>query len=472
MSLVRFGPNDWRWVNDAPAVPATGVQDISGHGVGQVMTDVYGTESEWPSWMNPFASTSAVPAGGIGQGMGDQAESERQLSVSASVIGSVIPVVYGSRMVAGAWGHAVEYNSWGGSGTNDLLVTFVFARKTVSSLTTSMIYLNDIVSTSVAWIYDLTCYTGTTSQTKPFSLLLDGGYPGFVYFRGVVYNFANAPDLPAAINARAQIGGTVCQDFRDETTGASSNPVIQAYDVITDGEPWLSLAAYVDATSWETVADNCDAVMGDSTPRYSTNLVVAERNPWAVIAQLLYHCRAHAYWWDGKIRLWQEADAASSLTVRAGDWVRQPGFRVDPPRNERPDAIIVHGSYGDSFEPLDWPVERAEGLSAITGKRMEVQLPGFTDVSPMERWARQELATQDQCGLVWDGGELGKLAANLAPGDVVTAATDFRTTDGTFRVESTVNGLDGRYRPRLRQYADVESSATATMPADHRGEAA
>jgi hypothetical protein len=265
-----------------------------------------------PVWWGPSHWGGPGPISAI------QATAERTLTTSATVLDNVIPVVYGTRKVAGLCG--ARYVPAG----RYVHLGFIFSFGEQADITN--VQINDEAIADLPWVTlwehhhgggaDLgTILPGITGWTAADTALWKT-----LCHVAVKIDYYNA-QMPSALKVSATLTGKKI-DTTWRTGGsaseASTNPVEIAYHALTDSAIWRGVdTAKVHVASWEDVANWCDEDPGDATARWSFNGIIQYRDPDAAMAEVLSHCFATPFVdVDGKIRLWAEMPPPPIT----GDW--------------------------------------------------------------------------------------------------------------------------------------------------------
>jgi hypothetical protein len=414
-------------------------------------------------------------------------------------------MVYGDCTVAGVIGARFFSDS---TKNLDLGVIFCFGEQA----SVDKIYLNDEEiypsNTHSTWISSISVQTGTGAEAVPSLLtaFLSAGeqsrWQANYCYVSLRIDTDHEDAAASGLNFTAEVGGRKIHDFRDvaypaDTTAAHTNPVLIAFDIMTDSA-WTDVStSRIDyAGTWTDVADWCDeTIPGDSSKRFHFIGVMRERIPSAAIMTVLAHCFATPYFDnEGKMKLWSEGPPAAIGDYLVGDeydvvhevtaipdddtittspagvntsvklrrlkaaikkrnWVAPPAYR-EKPYLEIPDEVIVRYTLPDYDGNVQYPAP-----ADLSGdKRSEVTLRGCRSATMAKRWSETRDNLNVASFIEWTG-ELDGEGAQLEPGDVVVFWDDV-VTKQTAKVLPPVewNQKDGTYSVHLLRYSHAAFS--------------
>jgi len=413
---------------------------------------------------------------------------ERFLSATATILGNVVPEVFGEKEVVGYIGAIDPTTS-----ATYLYVGIVFAHGEQDSI--ASIEINGEAIGGLSWIYAYTSNVGdngTTTLSTMLSLMPNWSSDDTDRWENlchVVFAITVASaDVPGALNVTATLGGKKFSDFRTTTTAAHTNPVDIAWYLRTSADWFGNNAARLDNDTWEAVADWCDEQIS-TVDRYSWVGVLDRRDPDGALSDVIGLPMAAEYVGpDGAVRLWCEmpppkvpgtwSTSGPDITITGvsspdtsdlsiGDIVvfedgttrtvdaiiAADEFEVDSNVDITAETIRVITDIHLSGD--DWvsqPEARSLDLATIpdvvqvryfgptigdehvypedvTGydKRTEVTVPGCTIASQARRISETRKNIRDLQRITWRGSSAAK-AHGLTPGDVLRISDDVLDT--------------------------------------------
>ena len=219
------------------------------------------------------------------KGRGGVEAAQRRVTISSTVLGSVIPIVYGTVKVPATY--AWYYDTAPTLNLGNFYVAFAACEGEVGAVST--IYINDQDVSSLGWITNYGSKNGTASQTAPS---LWGSNPDA--YPGLCFPYVNidksSSEIPGNLVCAIITTGRKIYPFRaGGANSVSSNPIEQLYDLWTSEEALDLSATKLDvgtAASWDTLANWCDQLMADGTKRWTTNIALETRDGWTAIDEL------------------------------------------------------------------------------------------------------------------------------------------------------------------------------------------
>jgi hypothetical protein len=336
-------------------------------------------------------------------------------------------------LAAGQWWlwYRTSDSSW------DAYAVFALSEGELGSI--SDIQLNDVdIADLVGSIYRPDKYVlsyddreGADTQTLPSFLTGTGGvpglnetWPGLAYVAIKLKTTEDSP-IPSSIRLTAKVTGRKISDFRGGAAAATSNPVVIAYDLLTNSEFGLARStSLIDLTNWTAAADHCDTAMADSTKRYEWNGPLYERETFRAIQTVLGHAMMELQWDPeaGKyIIATSESGLSSVATIEESDLRSTPKWR-EIPLAERPNHVTVYYTREDTFDQASVTVEDPAGVSAADMRRIEIDLPGTYNASIATRFAVKRYNHAATERFRWFM-RLGPVIADVYPGELVTLNT-------------------------------------------------
>lgn len=235
-----------------------------------------------------------------------------------------VPVIYGTRRVGGI----IVFAQVSGK---DLYLVVVFCEGEISAINT--IYIDDVASTDARFttsspaLVHITKYVGTTSQTADSSLiglssptLWTSAYQGKGLAYAVIRLTYDADAFNGLPKIAADIDGKKVYDPRDTTTKFSSNPALCIRDYLTNSLYGKGLStSLIDDTLIESVANDCDITMSETTAsptssiaQFECNVVLnTENTVMDNLKILLASCHGYLSYYGGTYNLRIEQDESS-----------------------------------------------------------------------------------------------------------------------------------------------------------------
>ncbi len=364
----------------------------------------------------------------------------REIGGAATIIDSTIPVVYGNRRVTGliCW-----YDN------TAPVYGYVFGRGGPYSSVASTRWERPLNTTITA-----VGYTGGLSQTPNFT--------GYNFPGHALAKVASQPTDSAMLSAN--INGRIITDFRDSSTSASRNPVLIAYDILTQlGQmPASKIDAADSSSSWWVAADWCDDTV-DSIDRWSVDHILVQPDALAAAAEVLSYAHISMHNHKGlRVLAYEDIDPTASTTVSitAGDWIGTPRV-VETPGSGLPNYIRVKYTASTTSLDGDEAVYAPAGVEPSGVIEEQVDMPSFTSSALAVRWAalRYDLAVNERLEIT---GQVGAAGDSLAPGNLVMVTLPVmknRTTPykHACRLLSIDPRLDGSWDVYLREYGSAIS---------------
>jgi hypothetical protein len=398
----------------------------------------------------------------------------RRLSVSSSIVGSILPVYYGAREMkaTGQWWlwHRTSDTSWFG------FMVMALSEGELGSI--SDIELNDVpidelvgsLSDPETYVFAYDDREGADTQTLP-SLLTTAGVPDLVEtWPGLAYvavklDVRDESPIPSSMRLTAKITGRKVSDFRTGgAAAATSNPVVIAYDLLTNTEFGLGRAtSLINTTNWTAAANHCDTAMADGTYRYEWNGPIAERNLLDAIQMVLGHALMEMEFdpVSGQyIIKTSESGLSSVATIEESDWRTRPKW-FEIPLRERPNHVTVSYTDRDSFRPASVHVEDPAGIAAGELRQVELDFPGCYNASIATRIAVKRYNHAATEKYRWHG-RVGPVVADVLPGELVTFSSR-RLSNQLARLVTKKQINANTYEIELVEYdANTDSTAVAT----------
>jgi len=259
----------------------------------------------------PWAlNTYRHPSGWVGTR--SQGASDRQLSVTPTILGSYLPVVYGTAKVTGQCFllKANPNDSWA-------ILVVLFCHGEQQSL--GSVEING--KTASEWMAEASAENPTDPWFSNYETFLgtDAGIPDpgaartllnsagyFSTLRGVAGCIMRislySTSLPGSINITAVPTGKKITPLAGGAKTMSTNPIVIVKDILTDAEQWrgLSTGRFLLA-DWQWLEEMCDDdVMGDAVKRFSFNGALSMRNSVDALREVLAHCSCAIMHINGK----------------------------------------------------------------------------------------------------------------------------------------------------------------------------
>lgn len=237
------------------------------------------------------------PAGWTGDGA--TANADRYWNTPTTLLGTFLPVVYGSAKVQGMCA-ALKVNP---SNPNQGVVMFFFTHGEIDSFNT--IYVNDkdisTLSATDAWFGGYHTFKG---EAAGITVALN---PGARNYLDLVLDYATYPncagvimkvnlgheDFPGSFNVEAKIVGKELLNIGGGGPAAvSSNPFRIINDILTDTEQWRGLSSgFVTTADWSWLVTEANEIpfTAEAVKRWEFNGVVGSRDSNEAIRDVLLH---------------------------------------------------------------------------------------------------------------------------------------------------------------------------------------
>jgi len=161
---------------------------------------------------------------------------------------------------------------------------------------------------------------GSASQTQSSilqtiyagSLVSTTTLPGYCYV-AASFNRASQHPMPGDLTITAVVPGKVITDPRDSSTGAFTNAMLVAHDIMTDRLRYpgfnnigRSVVGRWGSSDYEWIMNRCDEVMSDSSARFQFNGLIETRDIRAALREVLGHCFCRWYVEGSQIRIFPD----------------------------------------------------------------------------------------------------------------------------------------------------------------------
>ncbi|MBW2024366.1 MAG: hypothetical protein JRH08_00735 [Deltaproteobacteria bacterium] len=381
-----------------------------------------------------------------------------------------LKIVYGQLRVGG---NDIYIHSTGDD-LKDLWIVQTLSEGECDSITAA--YLGDKLYSEYGGNAEYWFHSGSSSQTYDTNLhTADSRWTDNLrYTCYIVWHLTYDRDYFQNLPQRTVIlKGRKLYDFRDSTTAWSQNPVLIAYDWLTNSRYGLGKSAsQIDTDSWTAAANYCD------TKGWKLNLAVsnAQSSGWDILKTILLHARLTITQYDGKYYLYYADTTSESTVMDITDEhiVQGPDGKamisVDQDSMwDRPDGLRVYYIKADNDEY----VEDSFFVGEETGNIKDLRLTGFTDRETagqlatywLERWQLDRtisLTVRDD-------------AVKLEPHDLVTLTSSaISVSNQLMRVAEANIRPDGFIDLKLQYESDdlyddeyninTEETYTTTLP--------
>ncbi len=374
-----------------------------------------------------------------------------------SIMGQVVPVVYGTAKVPGKLAFVVRDES-------RLVLVWVYAMGLVNtpSLAADIIFNGEPAAniTFGSWSFK----NGNPQQIvlTPLTSLgsaYEFSYPGFAL---VCLDIPSTRNVDAgSLNLEVKTGGRIIKDFRNPGAPAAinKNPVCIAYDILTSTWPWPGMYtdADLDLENWTEWADWCEETQvtrfdfknGVALPpvainqtKWEFNGAITDPNPLSAANKVLAVAHMSLVNVGGKIRIRAEADVTpSGVVVGAGRFFGEPEITDKYPDGIPTEIEVAYRARSDNSECSIFYRE-----PSATGRyvKLGVTLNGCDLQRQALRWAEQKakLLRERWAVRLVTGPEV----AGVFPGDIIQADLPYGFGMSYIRVISTDQRHDtGKY---------------------------
>lgn len=229
-----------------------------------------------------------------------EATPDRYLSAPATLLGAVLPVVYGTARAPGQ----CFLLKMTGTGTR-ALIGFAFSHGKQDSIT--QVEINGQTTSEIQalpdaggdWLLNVYTFLGdddgiNATDYGPARTMLNalGIYHSYPGIAGVILHVAlGSTNLPGSFQVTATLTGRLCVPLAGGAKAVTTNPFVILKDIQTEPEAWRGLSSdVVSATDWGWLEDEADEeVFVDGVKRWEYNGIVGMRNPDEAAADVLAH---------------------------------------------------------------------------------------------------------------------------------------------------------------------------------------
>ena len=229
---------------------------------------------------------------------------ERVLTATATILGNVVPEVFGEKEVTGYIGAIDSTTS-----STLIYIGIIFAHGEQDSVTN--VRINRESLTSPDWLNSYSIHKGDgTGISIMLTQMPNWDADDTTLWQSLAHIVlsivASNADVPGALNVTATLGGKKFSDFRTTTTAAHTNAIDIGWYLRTSSDWFGNNAARLHSDTWEAVADWNDEQIS-TEDRYSWVGVLDRRDPDGALSDVLGLSLASEYVGpDGTVRLWCE----------------------------------------------------------------------------------------------------------------------------------------------------------------------
>lgn len=388
----------------------------------------------------------------------------RQLSLSRSVIGQVIPTGYGTFDIGASLGDGIVYD--------DTTAAFQFPLL-LGEYTNNGIYINGEDIDDLDWVTNYEFKSGSTSQTVStiMSALIGSSYkqafPGLCYV--VVQIDRKNAKIPSGLNVTANVTRNDLPHFSGSGTDSSDKIAMAAYDILTNKQIWkLGFSnSVVNQANWSAFDTWASYVLGDSSKRFAINGPIYTRDQESALRDLLWHGMAEpARDFDtGEIFIIaKRPQTETGDTIEADEWIGEPEVSQIPP-DSVPNLTYAWYTNSDESGSRDHAISEADDATAEGVIDANFEFPMCTVYSQAKRSADHKRLTMSLESFTWSG-YIRRGLSNTMMGDVIEITTpDLEIENQKVRVKQLDVIDDNTYYGVFEEY-DINAQSDSVETGD------
>lgn len=427
------------------------------------------------------AAIASIIAGGVSYVQAKKAAKQAKkaskdaqgLLVNSEGTNNFIPVIYGTRRVAGTRVFVATNDSVGGDPNEFLYLVYVLCEGEVDDVTD--ILIDDLPVTDSRFAYTdsiaINVYKGTDVQTADTRFTSAGiGWTSDHTLKGLCYITVrlkwNSDAFSSIPNITALVRGKLVYDPRTATTAYSTNPALCIWDYLTNTRYGKGLdVSVLDSQTFEDAADFYDNTVefwtsGTVGKLFEFNAVIdTEKNIIDNLKDMLLCCRGFLPYCNGVYQLIPDKSAASSFAFTTDNIIEGIAIQGESKSDKYNKVIITFTDPDNNWQENTaiWPdagsAEETAYLAEDNGVELvgDFDLPCITNYYAARDLARVFLARSRNA--IRCGFDANSDALNLSVGDVCTVT---HPTPGwsakPFQVEEITINYDGTCRVALLEY--------------------
>lgn len=427
------------------------------------------------------AAISSIVAGGVSYVQAKKAAKQAKkankqgqgLLINEEGTNNFIPVIYGTRRVAGTRVFVATNDTVGGDPNEFLYLVYVLCEGEVDDVTD--ILIDDLPVSDSRFAYTdsiaINIYKGTDAQTADTRFTSAGiGWTADHKLSGLCYITVrlkwNSNAFSSIPNITALVRGKKVYDPRSATTGYSTNPALCIRDYLTNARYGKGLdSSVLDEQSFEDAADFYDTTVqfwtsGTTGKLFEFNAVIdTEKSIIDNLKDMLFCSRGFLPYTNGVYQLIPDKSGSSSFTFTTDNMIGGIAIQSESKADKYNQVIVTFTDPDNNWQENTaiWPdagsAEEAAYLAEDNGVELvgDFDLPCITNYYTARDLARVFLSrSRNALRCAFDANSD---ALNLSVGDVVSVT---HPTPGwsakPFQVEEVTINYDGTCRVALLEY--------------------
>ena len=392
------------------------------------------------------------------------------LLINSDGTNNFIPVIYGTRRIAGTRVFIATGNDFGGDANEILYLVYVLCEGEVDAITD--ILIDDLPTSDSRFSYTnsvrINTFLGTDVQTADADFIAAGiGWTSDHALKGLAYITVrlkwNSNAFSSIPNITALVRGKRVYDPRTATTAYSTNPALCIRDYLTNNRYGKGLAAgSIDDSSISSAANFYDTtvtfwVSGSVGKLFEFNAVIdTEQKILDNLKDMLFCCRGFLPYTNGVYQLIPDKSAASTFAFTTSNIVSGISIRGESKEDKYNKVILTFTDPDNNFQENTAIFPDAGDTSYLVADNNvelvgDFELPCITNYYAARDLARVFLLrSRNALRCAFDANSD---ALNLSVGDVVTVT---HPTPGfsakPFQVEELTINYDGTCRVSLLEY--------------------
>ncbi len=409
------------------------------------------------------ASKAAKKASKQGQG----------LLINSEGTNNFIPVIYGTRRVAGSRVFVATNDTVGGDPNEFLYLVYVLCEGEVDDVTD--ILIDDLPVTDSRFAYTdsiaINIYKGTDAQTADTRFTSAGiGWTSDHTLKGLCYITVrlkwNSNAFSSIPNITALVRGKKVYDPRTATTAYSTNPALCIRDYLTNTRYGKALdSSVIDDATFEDAADFYDTTVtfwtsGTTGKLFEFNAVIdTEKNILDNLKDMLFCCRGFLPYTNGVYQLIPDKSGSSSFSFTIDNIIGGIAIQSESKADKYNQVIVTFTDPDNNWQENTaiWPdagsTEETTYLSQDNGVELvgDFDLPCITNYYAARDLARVFLLrSRNAIRCAFDANSD---ALNLSVGDIVSVTHPTPAwTSKPFQVEEITINYEGTCRVALIEY--------------------
>lgn len=278
------------------------------------------------------------------------------------------------------------------------------------------------------------------------------------------------PNMPSSLDITALCGGRIITDYRTAGTGASGNPALIGYDILTLPEIGMGIdPTRVDTGvggTWRDKADLCDDVMSDGSKRYEFAGALTS-DPWLALPEVLDLAFLEPSS-DGELITlfgWDCPDPVVDAFEIGLDDTKGPLLYREIPLQRRPNSVSANYQIGEDGESGNVLVE-VDGIDEDTIRPQEISRTGLRKRTVAKRVATKIVNMGLQDTHERTGSVRAEIMEGVKRGDIGKVTTHDGEVEVRYRVLHVGEPLKGWCDVEMILYGPTTDSEDVEDDAD------